>query len=66
MNPRLPGAKLLPSSPVLYLEVLRLLPTQSAFENNAEPEFIEKTIKTFVQAVLLDFTETNKVHYTVA
>ncbi len=39
---------------------------QSAFENKAEREFIEQTIKTFVQAGLLDFTETDKVLYKVA
>lgn len=39
---------------------------QSVFENKAEPELIEKTIKTFIQAGLLDFTETNKVLYKVA
>jgi hypothetical protein len=38
----------------------------SAFEHKAEPEFIENTIKTFVQAGLLDFTETNKVLYKIA
>ncbi len=39
---------------------------KSAFENKAEPEFIEKTIKTFVQTGILDFTETDKVHYKAA
>lgn len=39
---------------------------KSAFENNAEPEFIEKTIKTFLQAGLLGFTETDKILYEVA
>jgi hypothetical protein len=39
---------------------------QSAFENKAEPGFIEKTIKLFIQAGLLDFTETDKVLYKVA
>jgi len=39
---------------------------QSVFENKAEPEFIEKTIKHFVQAGILDFTETDKVHYKAA
>ncbi len=39
---------------------------KSAFENRAEPEFIEKTIKTFVQAGLLDFTENDKVNYKAA
>lgn len=36
---------------------------QSAFENKAEPEFIEKTIKSFVQSGILEFTETDKVIY---
>jgi hypothetical protein len=39
---------------------------QSAFENKAEPEFIEKTIMSLIQAGLLDFTETDKVLYKVA
>jgi hypothetical protein len=39
---------------------------QSAFENKADPEFIEKTIKAFVQSGILDFTETDKVLYKVA
>ncbi len=39
---------------------------QSAFENKAEPEFIEKTIKSLIQAGLLDFTETDKILYKVA
>ena len=39
---------------------------QSAFENKAEPEFIEKTIKSLIQAGLFDFTETDKVLYKVA
>ena len=39
---------------------------QSAFENKAEPEFIEKTIKSLIQAGLLDFTENDKVLYKVA
>jgi hypothetical protein len=38
----------------------------SAFAHKAEPEFIENTIKTFVQAGLLDFTETDKVLYKIA
>lgn len=38
---------------------------QSAFENKAEPDFIEKTIKSFIKAGLLDFTDTDKVHYKV-
>jgi hypothetical protein len=38
----------------------------SAFENKAEPEFIEKTIKSLVQAGILDFTETDKVNYKAA
>ena len=36
---------------------------KSAFENNADPEFIGKTIKSFVQDGLLDFTETDQVKY---
>jgi hypothetical protein len=39
---------------------------QSAFENKAEPIFIENTIKSFIQAGLLDFTENDKVLYKVA
>jgi len=39
---------------------------QSAFENKAEPEFIEKTIKSYVQSGMLDFTETDKVNYMAA
>jgi hypothetical protein len=39
---------------------------RSAFENNAEPEFIEKTIQSFIQAGLLDFTDNDKVLYKVA
>ena len=39
---------------------------QSIFENKAEPEFIEKTIRSFIQAGLLDFTENNKVNYKAA
>jgi hypothetical protein len=39
---------------------------QSAFENKAEPDFIEETIKSFIKAGLLDFTETDKVLYKVA
>jgi hypothetical protein len=38
----------------------------SAFENKAEPEFIENAIKSFIQAGLLDFTETDKVLYKIA
>jgi PIN domain len=38
----------------------------SAFEHKAEPEFIENTIKSFVHAGLLDFTETDKVLYKIA
>ena len=36
---------------------------KSAFENNADPEFIGKTIKSFVHDGLLDFTETDQVKY---
>lgn len=39
---------------------------QSAFENKAEPEFIEKSIRTLVQSGILDFTETDKVNYKAA
>ncbi len=39
---------------------------QSAFEHKAEPDFIENTIKRFVQAGLLDFTDTDKVLYKIA
>lgn len=39
---------------------------QSAFENKAEPEFIEKTIKSLIHSGLLDFTETDRVLYKVA
>lgn len=39
---------------------------QSAFENKAEPEFVAKTIKTFIQDGIFGFTETNKVLYKVA
>lgn len=39
---------------------------QSAFDNKAEPEFIEKAIKSLIQAGLLDFTENDKVLYKVA
>jgi len=39
---------------------------QSAFENKADPEFIEKTIKTLVQSGILDFTESDKVNYKAA
>jgi hypothetical protein len=39
---------------------------QSVFENKAEPEFIEKTIKSFIAAGLLDFTDTEKVLYNAA
>lgn len=39
---------------------------QSAFENKAEPEFIEKTIKTFVKDGIFDFTATDKVTYKAA
>ena len=35
---------------------------QSAFENKAEPEFIEKTVKSLVQTGILEFTETDKVN----
>jgi hypothetical protein len=38
----------------------------SAFEHKAEPEFIENAIESFIQAGLLDFTETDKVLYKVA
>ena len=36
---------------------------QSAFENKAKPEFIEKSIKAFVHAGILNFTDTDKVDY---
>jgi hypothetical protein len=39
---------------------------QSAFENKAEPEFIEKSIKSLVQSGILEFTETDKVTYKAA
>lgn len=39
---------------------------QSAFENKAEPAFVEKAIKTLIQIGILDFTETDKVHYKAA
>ena len=39
---------------------------KSVFENKAEPEFIDKTIKSFIHTGLLDFTETDKVLYKVA
>lgn len=35
----------------------------AAFEGKAEPEFIDKTIKSFAQAGILDFSETDKVNY---
>ncbi|MEO8614195.1 MAG: PIN domain-containing protein [Luteolibacter sp.] len=39
---------------------------RSAFENKAEPEFIEKSIKSLVQSGILEFTETDKVTYKAA
>jgi len=39
---------------------------QSAFENKAEPEFVAKTIKAFIQDGIFGFTETDKVLYKVA
>lgn len=39
---------------------------RSTFENNATPEFIEKTIRSFIQAGVLDFTDNDKVLYKVA
>ena len=39
---------------------------KSSFRNNVEPDFIEKTIKTFIRTGLLDFTETDQVLYKVA
>jgi hypothetical protein len=39
---------------------------RSCFENKATPEFIEKTIHSFIQAGLLDFTDNDKVLYKVA
>lgn len=39
---------------------------QSALENKADPDLIEKSIKSFIQAGLLDFTENDKVLYKVA
>lgn len=39
---------------------------QSVFENKAEAEFIEKSIKTLIQAGIFDFTETDKINYTAA
>jgi len=39
---------------------------KSYFKNNVEPDFIERTIKAFVQTGLLDFTETDQVLYKVA
>lgn len=35
----------------------------SAFDQQATPEFIDKTIATFIKAGLLDFTDTGKVLY---
>lgn len=39
---------------------------KSAFQHNAEPEFIENAIKIFVHSGLLDFTENDKVLYKIA
>lgn len=39
---------------------------RTAFQNNTTPEFIEKTIQSFVQAGVLDFTDNDKVLYKVA
>ena len=39
---------------------------RTAFGNNATPEFIEKTIRSFIQAGILDFTDNDKVLYKVA
>lgn len=39
---------------------------RSYFGNQAEPEFIEKTITTFVQAGILGFTETGRILYAAA
>jgi hypothetical protein len=39
---------------------------RSNFENNATPEFIEKTIRALIQAGVLDFTDNDKVLYKVA
>ncbi len=39
---------------------------QSAFENNADPEFIAKTLKSFIQSGILEFTENEKILYKVA
>jgi hypothetical protein len=39
---------------------------KSVFENKAEPEFIEKAIKTLVQIGVFDFTETDKISYKAA
>ena len=36
---------------------------RTTLENKAEPEFIEKSIKTFVQAGILEFTGADKVNY---
>ena len=38
----------------------------SAFDQQATPEFIEKTISTFIKTGLLDFTDTGKVLYSSA
>jgi hypothetical protein len=39
---------------------------RTAFGNNTTPEFIEKTIQSFIQAGVLDFTDNDKVLYKVA
>lgn len=56
---RQPARKTLPdrSLPVLI---------KTTFEIKVEPESIEKTIQTFVQACILDFTETDKFNYKAA
>jgi hypothetical protein len=39
---------------------------RSTFENQASPEFIEKTVQTFIQLGILGFTNTDKVLYHAA
>jgi hypothetical protein len=39
---------------------------QSIFENKAAPEFVEKTIQTFIQLGILGFTQNDKVLYHAA
>ena len=39
---------------------------RSTFENNTTPEFIAKTIQSFIHAGVLDFTDNDKVLYKIA